>query len=595
MSDQLERLTAALADRYAIERELGAGGMAIVYLAEDLKHGRKVAVKVLRPEFASAMGSDRFLREIAITAQLSHPHILPLLDSGHADGFLFYVMPYVDGESLRDLLNRKKQLPVDETLRLTTEIADALGSAHRRGVIHRDVKPENILLEEGHAVVADFGIARAMSAAGGDRLTVTGLAVGTPAYMSPEQMSGESHVDERSDIYGLGCVVYEMLAGEHPFTGATMQAVLARKATGEVPKLRTVRSGVPASVENAIMKSLASVPSERFASAPEFAAALATKHPSTASRNRKFTVLVIAGVLAIVILGFFGVLPGTIRPAAAAFFAESDRVVVAEFENDTDQPALGLAIREAVTTDLEQSEYVNVVERPEINDVLQRMRLPDTTRFDLEVAREVARRQGYPAVVVGGISPVGAGYQLSVQIVEVSTGEVAVRIRETAANDTEVLKAVERLTHLTRRHLGESLASVRRSQPLPTVTTSSLEALQSFARGADYAARGNFGAAIPHGVQAVQEDTAFAAAHRALSIWYQNFGDPVSAQAHINLAHRFDDRLHPRERYLVGATYNSFRGQLDSTEYYYRLTLDRYLNDVTALNNLGDLRERMGR
>lgn len=304
MPDQIQRLKSALVDRYAIQRELGAGGMATVYLARDLKHGREVAVKVLRPELAAALGSDRFLREIAITAGLNHPHILPLLDSGDADGFLFYAMPYVDGESLRERLDREKQLPLPEAIRLTSEIADALASAHRRDVLHRDIKPENILLEEGHAVVADFGIARAMNAAGGDRLTETGLAVGTPQYMSPEQMSGEVHLAPSSDVYSLACVTYEMLAGEPPFTGATVQALLARKAAGSVPSLRDVRSGVPESVQDAICKALARVPSERFATALDFAAALSTAEAEAPRRSRLAAKMLVSfGLLAVVAAG----------------------------------------------------------------------------------------------------------------------------------------------------------------------------------------------------------------------------------------------------------------------------------------------------
>ena len=213
MAEITQRLSAALANRYKLEHLLGEGGMATVYLAEDVKHDRKVAVKVLRPELAAVLGAARFLREITTTANLRHPHILPLYDSGEADELLFYVMPYVEGETLRDLLDREKQLPLDDAFKITREVADALSYAHARGVIHRDIKPENILLESGHAVVADFGIARAVSAAGSEQLTQTGMAVGTPAYMSPEQASGIGDVDGRSDLYALGCVLYEMLAG----------------------------------------------------------------------------------------------------------------------------------------------------------------------------------------------------------------------------------------------------------------------------------------------------------------------------------------------------------------------------------------------
>ncbi|HYM82303.1 MAG TPA: protein kinase, partial [Candidatus Limnocylindria bacterium] len=274
MADLLERLTGALAGRYRVERELGRGGMGVVVLAEDLKHDRKVALKVLRPDIAQPVHADRFLREIRIAAQLQHPNILQLIDSGETDGLTYYVMPYVPGESLRDRLDREKQLPLDEAIQVARETADALSYAHEHGVIHRDIKPENILLGSGHAVVTDFGIAHAIGqAAGGARLTETGVAVGTPAYMSPEQADGSGEFDHRTDIYSLGCVLYEMLAGTPPFTGP-YQAVVARKAMDRVPSLRVVRTTVPAHVEQVVMKSLASVPADRFANARQFADAL---------------------------------------------------------------------------------------------------------------------------------------------------------------------------------------------------------------------------------------------------------------------------------------------------------------------------------
>ncbi|HEX9895719.1 MAG TPA: serine/threonine-protein kinase, partial [Gemmatimonadales bacterium] len=239
MADAPTTLTTALAGRYRIDRELGQGGMATVYLALDLKHQRQVAVKVLRPDLS--LGSERFLREIATTAGLRHPHILPLYDSGEAAGFLFYVMPLVEGESLRDRLKRDKQLPIEEALQIAREVSDALSYAHSRGVIHRDIKPENILLESGHAMVADFGIARAVSAAGGESLTQTGMSVGTPAYMSPEQAVGDRDVDGRSDLYSLACVVYEMLAGQAPFTGPTVESVVHQHMVADVRPVTQIR------------------------------------------------------------------------------------------------------------------------------------------------------------------------------------------------------------------------------------------------------------------------------------------------------------------------------------------------------------------
>jgi serine/threonine protein kinase/Tol biopolymer transport system component len=271
--DLSERLPAALAFSYQIERELGRGGMATVYLARDLKHDRLVAVKVLRPDLAAVLGGERFLREIQLTAQLQHPHILPLLDSGQAAGFLYYVMPYIEGETLRHKLTREGQLPIEETLQLTKSVAGALDYAHQRGVIHRDIKPENILLYQGEPMVADFGVALAAASAGRERLTETGLSLGTPAYMSPEQASASPKLDARSDQYSLACVVYEMLAGEPPYTGPTAQAVIAKRFSEPIPHLSTVRE-VPVGLERAITRALARSPADRFPSVSIFGQAL---------------------------------------------------------------------------------------------------------------------------------------------------------------------------------------------------------------------------------------------------------------------------------------------------------------------------------
>jgi len=285
VNDSVDRLASALSERYRIESEIGAGGMATVYLAEDLKHERKVAVKVLRPELAAVLGAERFVQEIKTTANLQHPHILPLFDSGEAEGFLYYVMPFIDGETLRDKLNRETQLGIEEAVGITTAIADALDYAHRNNVIHRDIKPENILLHDGRPMVADFGIALALSAAAGGRMTETGLSLGTPHYMSPEQATAEKDITNRSDIYSLGCVLYEMLTGEPPHTGASAQAIVMRIVTDDARPVMELRKSVPPNVAAATAKSLEKLAADRFATASQFAEALTNPAFAPASRD----------------------------------------------------------------------------------------------------------------------------------------------------------------------------------------------------------------------------------------------------------------------------------------------------------------------
>jgi serine/threonine-protein kinase len=303
----LAQVQAALGDRYRVSRQLGAGGMATVFLAEDLKHQRNVAVKVLRPELSAAVGAGRFLSEIGIAAKLQHPHILPLFDSGQVGGLLYYVMPFVDGRSLRDRIANQGELPIDEALRIINEVGDALHAAHRYGIVHRDIKPENILLSDGHSVVADFGIAKALSVAGGERLTGTGIVVGTPAYMSPEQATGDS-VDGRSDQYSLACTLYEMLTAQPPFTGPSAQAILARHSLEAVPSLRVVRPAIPAGVERAVHRAMAKRPVDRFGSVAEFLAALSTgrsgdRPGGSPARRRVMAVAAITAIVAAVSAG----------------------------------------------------------------------------------------------------------------------------------------------------------------------------------------------------------------------------------------------------------------------------------------------------
>ncbi|MBE0595385.1 MAG: protein kinase, partial [Gemmatimonadales bacterium] len=379
MTDALDRLTTALAGRYAIERELGAGGMATVYLAEDLKHHRKVALKVLRPELAAILGGERFLKEIEVTANLQHPNILPLYDSGavyrpvdgsadrvigdaNGDGsldsatprsleFLYYVMPYVEGETLRDKMAREKQLGVDETIAIAKDVADALHFAHQRGIVHRDIKPENILLQQGKPLVADFGIALAVSHAGGTRLTETGLSLGTPHYMSPEQATGDRELDARSDVYSLGALVYEMLSGEPPHHGNTVQAIIARILSEDPAPVTRQRPAVPAYVDAAIRKALDKTPADRFPSAAKFAEALtnpgftlprtvAAPAASAAPRFRRHAVTI--GLAAIAVLAIAAAVAGWLRRTPGQVVRVS--MAIHEDAALTEQATLRLAI-----------------------------------------------------------------------------------------------------------------------------------------------------------------------------------------------------------------------------------------------------------
>jgi eukaryotic-like serine/threonine-protein kinase len=323
-----DRLSAALADKYAIEREIGQGGMATVYLAQDIRHRRKVAIKVLHPELTAVLGPERFLNEIELTANLQHPHILPLFDSGTADTLLYYVMPYVQGETLRTRLSREQQLPIAEALRIAGDVADALEYAHKHGVVHRDIKPENVLMHEGRPLVADFGIALAVQQAGGQRMTQTGMSLGTPQYMAPEQAMGDKSVDHRADIYALGAVTYEMLTGEPPFTGPNSQAVVAKILTTDPSSLVSKRRSVPPHVDEAVLTALEKMPADRFASAAQFADAIAgrgpppetratagTRAPSARGwRAHRLLIPVLGSLLVVVLLAAAGAAWGWLRP-----------------------------------------------------------------------------------------------------------------------------------------------------------------------------------------------------------------------------------------------------------------------------------------
>ena len=405
MPDFKSRLDAALSHRYQLERELGRGGMATVWLARDLRHGRRVALKVLHPELAATLGPDRFLREIEIAASLAHPNILPLHESGEADGYLYYVMPYVEGESLRDRLRREIQLPIEDAIRIAREVADALGYAHGHRLIHRDIKPENILLEAGHAVVADFGVARAIETAGSDLLTATGLVVGTPAYMSPEQAGGSDRLDGRSDLYSLGCVLYEMLAGEPPFSAPTPQALAAKHLHAPAPRIEVTRATVPRVIAEALDRAMAKVPADRFGTAQEFARVLAgvrqdaltsrARGPRPKARRVAAAAAALAGTVGIGL--WVGRSPDG-RPL------DANRVVVFPLREQRNSPSRGQG--EAVATyigyALEGSEPLKWIEAWDRLSEGERSGVQDVTP---EVAADITRREGARYYIEGSIVP----------------------------------------------------------------------------------------------------------------------------------------------------------------------------------------------
>jgi len=427
VTNPFAELNAALPGHYVIDRELGRGGMALVYLARDTRHERFVALKTLRPEIAIALGRERFLREIRLAARLQHPNILPVYDSGDAGGTLYYVMPFVEGESLRDRLDREPQLPVDDALQIAREVADALAYAHDHDVVHRDIKPENIMLSGGHAIVADFGIARAVSAAGGDKLTQTGLAIGTPAYMPPEQASGSGQVDRRSDIYSLACVLYETLAGQPPFTGPTAQAIMARHSLDAVPRLKIVRDAIPDELEVVIERALEKVPADRYQTSGEFAKALTNASTGQVSRvtaarrthSRKPWRRPIPVAIGVTLLVGAAALAIALAPrgngGSAAPGIDLRRVAVLYFQDLSPDSTLGYladGLTEGLIDQLSQVRTLDVISRngvlPFRNSDLQ----PDS----------IARAVGAGTLVEGSLEPVRDRVRVTVRLVDGATG-----------------------------------------------------------------------------------------------------------------------------------------------------------------------------
>ena len=421
MADVAERLSILLAGRYRLVRELGEGGMATVYLARDLKHDRDVALKVLKPELALALGAERFLAEIRVMATLQHPNLLPLFDSGETDGLLFYVMPYVEGDTLRTRLEKERQLPVEETIRLVNLMAGALDFAHARGVIHRDFKPENILLQAGQPVIADFGIALAVAHAGGDRITETGLSLGTPSYMSPEQASGTETVDARSDQFALGAVTYEMLVGEPPHTGPTVPAIIARAMTETPRSIRAVRPTVPEGVEDAVLRALAKSPVDRFAGCGEFANALSTgARDSAAAHSGRRLTRILAVAAPVVMAAAVGYATLTRRApnedAATAASAERSLVVLpfTSVGGDTANTYFAAGIADELTSALTQIPGLRLAGRVSASRV----------KAEGRAAKEIGEALDVAAVLDGSVRRAGQRIRVSAELTSTTDGRV---------------------------------------------------------------------------------------------------------------------------------------------------------------------------
>ena len=603
MQDTSPHAEPPLAGRYQIQSELGRGGMATVYLARDTKHDRLVALKMLRPEIAAAIGTERFLREIEITSRLAHPHIVPLYDSGIVPPGVtysgpYYAMPYVQGESLRARLQREAQLPISEALGIARQVADALDHAHQHHIVHRDIKPENILLAGSHAMVADFGIARALEAAGGERLTATGLAVGSPFYASPEQGAGDStRTDRRSDVYSLGCVVFEMLSGQPPFTGRTAQAILARHAVDPVPPLRSVRPTVPASVERVVSKALAKVPADRWGTPGEFARALETSDGDsgrTDAKRRLFkgTLLITTALLALVAgyLMLASTRGGVSRTLlSSGVLRERERILVADFDARGDDTVLAGTVTMALRIDLSQSPAVAILPSSQVTDVLNRMQRPARTRIDATMAREIGIREGIKAVITGQLASAGTGHVMSAELVTAESGEVLAAARESVADSSDLIPAVGRLSKQLRERIGEPLRSLQARPPLARVTTRSLEALRKYALAVRTREReGNDDRAIALLDEAIAIDTGFAMAYQARAMFMASrFSEYDRTIEMFKKALARSDRLPERERNLTRAAYHSYMYEPDQAIAAYRSLLDVYPEDVTALRGLG--------
>jgi len=580
MSDRLTALQAAIGDRYRIERVIGEGGMGTVVLAHDTKHRRRVAIKVMRPEIAQLVG-DRFVREIEIVAQLQHPHILPLHDSCQDERCLYYVMPFVEGESLRALLDRQGRLPVADALRIASEVADALDYAHARGVVHRDIKPENILLSAGHALLADFGVARALDAAGGTALTQAGFVVGTPGYMSPEQATGDVSVDGRSDVYGLACVLFEMLAGEGPFGGATTPEVIARQLSGPTPSPRRARGDIPAHVDQAIRRALAAAPGERFATAKDFVLALTAPAAATRPlRSRRFAWIAGGLALAAVAFGVWRLARTDATPVSRTAVA----VLPFAVRGSPEVAYLGEGMVSLLSTKLDGAGDLRSVDP---RAVVTRMSGQPGGSGGPEQGRDLARQFGAGLFVLGDVVEAGGQLQLSASLYETGrSGDALARVAMdgpiTSLFDMVDRLATDLLAAWTRAE-GPSLVG------LASVTTSSLPALKAYLEGEQAFRRANYELALASFRRAVEVDSLFALAWYRMSTAAEWLTEADLSREAAERAIALKDRLPAHERELLEANVANRHGDSEEAERRYRRITTEHPEDVEAWFQLAEV------
>lgn len=586
MSSFGQDLQRALEGTYEIERELGRGTSATVYLARSVKHNRLVALKVLRSELSAVVGIPRFLREIETAARLTHPHILPLLDSDEAHGLLYFVSPYIAGGSLRERLERDRIISVAEAIRLTSETAGALDYAHRLGIVHRDIKPENILLQDERAIVADFGISLSVGQLERKRLTESGLVVGTPWYMSPEQADGSATVDSRSDVYSLGCVLFELLVGEPPFTGPTPQAVLVRHLAEAPPLLRQRMPDASRELEECVARALAKDPAQRFSSAREFADALSAVHDRalvprrqvTPRRTVLFSVLALLGMLAIASYWKFSHTP----------FHERDWLVVADFEGLSSDRDLAIAFRELVTAELNRSHIVGTVSRQQLNATLHNAGLSETTSVNSDLARELAIRTAVRGVVSGSIHETSAHrYDLTVRVVNSERGTQIISISRNTDSEN-VLPAIAEIATQLRREIGERRSTIEADRPLLDIATPSLPAYRSYVDALSLKQAGDIVGSNRALGQALVRDTGFASAWALLGLNYIEQRNLDSAQVAIAEALKRPERLSNANRFRIqGDGAYAIDYDLEAAVKWYELYLRESPRSVGGRNNYG--------